>query len=61
MKNAHAGSLPGIRDFLAEVTSNAATGYEGYLADKGLVPLPEDRQEQVRQQALALTPVEAGS
>jgi phosphate transport system substrate-binding protein len=61
VKNAHAGAVPGIPEFLAELTSNAATGEEGYLADKGLVPLPEDEQRLVREQALGLVPVDLGS
>jgi phosphate transport system substrate-binding protein len=40
VKKAHVGSIPGIREFLAEFTSAKAMGPEGYLADKGLVPLP---------------------
>ena len=33
-------SFPGIKEFVAEFTSDAAMGEEGYLADKGLIPLP---------------------
>jgi phosphate transport system substrate-binding protein len=40
VKKAHVGSIPGIREFLAEFTSARAMGSEGYLADKGLIPLP---------------------
>ena len=46
VKNAHVGVVPGIREFIAEFTSEAAIGDEGYLADKGLIPLPaDDRQD----------------
>ena len=57
VKNAHVGVVPGIREFIAEFTSEAAIGEEGYLADKGLIPLPEDQIDQVRAAALQLTPV----
>ena len=41
-KNAHAGVIPGMREFIAEYVSEAAMGEDGYLADKGLVVLPEE-------------------
>ena len=40
VKKAHVGSIPGIVEFLKEFTSTKAMGEEGYLADRGLVPLP---------------------
>ncbi len=41
-KKQHVGVIPGIAEFLAEYTSAAATGADGYLADKGLIALPDD-------------------
>jgi len=35
----------------------AAAGEDGYLADKGLIPLPEEEREAQRAQALAFTPL----
>ena len=40
VKKAHIGKVPGIEEFLAEFTSDKAWGEEGYLADKGLIPMP---------------------
>lgn len=57
VKNAHAGVVPGIREFIAEFTSEAAIGEDGYLADKGLIPLPEDQIEAVRTDAVQLKPL----
>jgi phosphate transport system substrate-binding protein len=57
VKNAHVGVVPGIREFIAEFTSDAAIGEEGYLVDKGLIPLPEDVIESVRSTASQLTPL----
>ncbi len=57
VKNAHAGVVPGIREFISEFTSEAAIGEDGYLADKGLIPLPEDQIEAVRAAALQLKPL----
>ena len=55
VKNQHVGVIPGIQEFIAEFTSDAAMGEDGYLADKGLIPLPEDELETVRSDAADLT------
>jgi phosphate transport system substrate-binding protein len=57
VKNAHVGVIPGIKEYVAEFISDKAAGDEGYLADKGLIPLPTGEREQVMQQALALQPM----
>jgi phosphate transport system substrate-binding protein len=57
VKNAHVDVVPGIKEFVEEFTSEAAFGQDGYLAEKGLIPLPEVDREQVREQALKFTPV----
>jgi phosphate transport system substrate-binding protein len=57
VKNAHVGVVPGIREYVEEFTSEAAVGEDGYLADKGLIPLPEEELEEVRTAAVSLTPV----
>jgi phosphate transport system substrate-binding protein len=42
------GVIPGIREYLAEFTGEAAMGDYGYLADKGLIPLADnDRKASV--------------
>ncbi|MES9960156.1 MAG: PstS family phosphate ABC transporter substrate-binding protein [Sedimenticola sp.] len=40
VKKAHIGKVPGIKEYLAEFTSEKAWGDEGYLTDKGLIPMP---------------------
>ncbi|MEZ5934495.1 MAG: substrate-binding domain-containing protein [Alphaproteobacteria bacterium] len=57
VKNAHVGVVPGIQEYVTEFTSEGAYGEDGYLADKGLIPLPEADREQVREQATSLTPM----
>jgi phosphate transport system substrate-binding protein len=57
VKNAHVGVVPGLKEFVDEFTSEAAAGEDGYLADKGLIPLPEEDREAQREQALAFTPL----
>ena len=39
VKKAHVGVVPGIEGYLAEFTSEKAWGGEGYLAEKGMIPL----------------------
>ena len=41
VKKAHVGSIPGMKEYLAEFTSEKAWGSEGYLADKGMIPMPD--------------------
>jgi len=46
VKNANVQTTPGFDAFLAELVSEKAAGEDGYLAIKGLIPLPEgDLQE----------------
>ncbi|MFO0691337.1 MAG: PstS family phosphate ABC transporter substrate-binding protein [Myxococcota bacterium] len=56
VKSAHVGKVPGLREFIREFTSEAASGDEGYLSDRGLIPLPAAERNAVRQSSAALTP-----
>jgi phosphate transport system substrate-binding protein len=47
VKKAHVGVIPGIKEFIAEFTSEKAVGEEGYLNKKGLIPLPDAKRKQV--------------
>jgi phosphate transport system substrate-binding protein len=40
VKRAHVGQVPGLVEFVREFVSPRAAGTDGYLADKGLIPLP---------------------
>lgn len=42
VKKAHVDKVPGIREYLNEFTSERAWGDEGYLAEKGMIPLGRD-------------------
>ncbi|MEX2150275.1 MAG: substrate-binding domain-containing protein [Steroidobacteraceae bacterium] len=53
-KKAHVGVIPGMREFIAEFTSDKAFGEDGYLADKGLVSAPKAEREKIRRDAEAL-------
>lgn len=39
VKKAHIGAIPGIKEFMTEYVTDKALGADGYLVDRGLVPL----------------------
>lgn len=43
VKKQHVGVIPGIQEFVNEFVSEQAMGEDGYLADRGLIPLPADK------------------
>ena len=53
-KKAHVGVIPGIAEYIAEFTSDRAWGEDGYLADKGLIPMPEAERRDWRTKANGL-------
>jgi phosphate transport system substrate-binding protein len=57
VKKAHVGKVPGIKEFLTEFTSENAFGEEGYLTDKGLIPLDEAKRASIREAATTLAPL----
>ena len=56
VKHAHIGVVPGIQEYVKEFTSEDAWGPFGYLADKGLIPLPDDERAAMAASARATTP-----
>ncbi|WP_456377096.1 PstS family phosphate ABC transporter substrate-binding protein [Thiolapillus sp.] len=57
-KKAHVGKIPGIKEFLAEFTSDKAWGDDGYLVDKGLIPMPRKEREKYHKAATQLIPMQ---
>jgi phosphate transport system substrate-binding protein len=55
VKKAHVGVIPGIKEYLAEFTSDKAWGAEGYLSKKGLIPMPEAERAKYSSAAQSLT------
>jgi len=43
-KSQHIGTVPGIEEYLTEFTSEQSWGEDGYLADKGMIPLDTDQR-----------------
>ncbi len=48
VKNAHRDVIPGIKEFLAEYTSNESLAKGGYLAERGLTPLSEAKFKEMQ-------------
>ena len=57
IKKAHVGTIPGIVEYVNEFTSDKAWGPDGYLADKGMIPMPDDERTKFRHDAVQLTPL----
>ncbi len=46
VKKAHIGKVPGIKEFLAEWNRDGTWGDEGYLTDRGLIPMPQVERDE---------------
>lgn len=58
VKKAHVDVIPGMKGYLSEFTSNKAWGEEGYLADKGMIPMPEAERKLFHDNVAALKSLE---
>ena len=54
VKKAHIGTIPGITEYLNYFVSEDTMGEDGYLIDKGLIPLNEERYEEMSNSARSL-------
>jgi phosphate transport system substrate-binding protein len=45
-KKAHMEVIPGMKEYLVEFTSEKTWGPDGYLADKGMIPMPDEERKQ---------------
>jgi len=54
VKDAHIGQVPGMLEYVNEFTSDKAWGDEGYLTDKGLIPMPTEERAKYRANVDAL-------
>jgi len=54
VKKAHVGVIPGLKEYIAEFTRDSTWGPEGYLADRGLIPMPDAERATVTRQAAEL-------
>jgi len=54
VKKAHVDVIPGMKEYLDEFTSEKAWGNDGYLADKGMIPMPDAERKQYHANVKAL-------
>lgn len=54
VKKSQVGVTPGLKEFVNEFVSDAATGRGGYLQGRGLIPLPPPQHQAMKQRAGAL-------
>ncbi|MDA1132541.1 MAG: substrate-binding domain-containing protein [Proteobacteria bacterium] len=54
-KTAHADLVPGFREFIREFTDERTWGEDGYLIDRGLIPMPDDERSRYRDDARSLS------
>ena len=57
VKLAHVDVIPGIREFLAEYTSEDTWGPGGYLEERGMIPMPENEREFFKKNAEEIIPL----
>jgi phosphate transport system substrate-binding protein len=58
VKNPHRGVIPYLEEFIEEYMSEEALGPDGYLAERGLVTLPDDLRAEVQDRVLNAEPME---
>jgi phosphate transport system substrate-binding protein len=57
VKTKHVDAVEGLQKFLYEFTSEHAIGPDGYLAEKGFIPLDDQGRNSARDAALSLAPI----
>lgn len=57
VKKDNIGVVPGIEELLAEFMSDRASGDDGYLAEKGLIPMPAEEHKKWEASVLNLEPL----
>ena len=55
VKKAHVNVIPGIKEYIAEFTAGKTWGDEGYLSERGLIPMPNAEREKFAADAKDLT------
>jgi len=59
VKNAHRGVIPGLDEFIVEYISESSMGPGGYLSERGLIPLGDERRKEVQAAASKGKPMDA--
>lgn len=54
VKKAHVDVIPGMKEYLKEFSSNKAWGPDGYLSEKGMIPMPDAERKKFSSDAKTL-------
>ena len=57
VKKAHINAIPGLLEFVNAFASESAWGDEGYLSERGLIPMPMSERKQFRSDIKNLKPL----
>ncbi len=57
IKAAHVGRIPGIKEYAEEFVSDRAMGEDGYLPERGLIPLDDDALAAVQEAVEKMKPM----
>ncbi len=60
VKKAHVDVIPGVKEYLGEFSSEKAWGTDGYLSEKGLIPMPEKERKAFQDAISNLKPLSCG-
>jgi phosphate transport system substrate-binding protein len=60
VKTNHVGVVPGIEEYIAEFTKESTWGPEGYLAERGMIPLSDDLRSSFAANAKSLKALSVG-
>ncbi len=55
VKKAHIEAIPGIEEFLSEFSHEDTWGEDGYLTEKGLIPMPDEERQSFKDDIKNLT------
>jgi phosphate transport system substrate-binding protein len=58
VKKAHIGTIPGIQEYLNAFSSEQAWGPDGYLSEKGLIPMPDAERKKFASDIKMLKPMD---
>ena len=58
VKNNHVGVIPGIKEYVEEFTQDSTWGPDGYLVERGMIPLPDAEREKMGDNAKGLRPLQ---
>jgi phosphate transport system substrate-binding protein len=61
VKKAHADVIPGMKEYLKEFASEKAWGEDGYLSEKGMIPMPDQERKQFQDAAAMLQTLSCGN